>query len=51
MPKPGVRFIGVAVLFRDIDRSQWRMVAPIAESGLSKLVVSLSGNKATLVSA
>lgn len=50
MPKPGVRFIGVAVLFRDIDRSQWRMVAPIAESGLSKFAISISGNKAALVS-
>ena len=51
MPKPGVRFIGVAVLFRDIDRSQWRMVAPIAESGLSKFALSISGNRAALVSA
>lgn len=50
MPKPGVRFIGVAVLFRDIDRSQWRMVAPIADSGLSKLAISVSGNRAALVS-
>jgi type VI secretion system protein VasD len=49
MPKPGVRFIGVAVLFRDIDRAQWRMVAPIADSGLSKLAVSISGTRAALV--
>ena len=48
-PKPGVRFIGVAVLFRDIDRAQWRMVAPIAESGLSKFAISLSGTRAALV--
>jgi type VI secretion system protein VasD len=51
MPKPGVRFIGVAVLFRDIDRSQWRAVAPIAESGLTRLSLTISGNKAALVSA
>ena len=50
MPKPGVRFIGIAALFRDIDRSQWRMVAPIADSGLSKLAISISGNRAALVS-
>ena len=25
-PKPGVRFIGIAVLFRDIDRAQWRRI-------------------------
>lgn len=48
-PRPGVRYIGVAVLFRDIDRSQWRMVAPIAESGLSALAISISGNRAALV--
>lgn len=49
MPKPGVRFIGIAVLFRDIDRSQWRMVAPIADSGLSRLAISISGSRAALV--
>jgi type VI secretion system protein VasD len=37
------------VLFRDIDRAQWRMVAPIAESGLSKFTISLSGTRAALV--
>ncbi|GEP56189.1 type VI secretion system lipoprotein TssJ [Reyranella soli] len=49
MPKPGVRFIGVAVLFRDIDRAQWRMVTPIAESGLSRFAISISGTRAALV--
>jgi type VI secretion system protein VasD len=49
MPKPGVRFIGIAVLFRDIDRAQWRMVAPIAESGLSRFALSISGTRAALV--
>jgi type VI secretion system protein VasD len=48
MPKSGVRFIGIAVMFRDIDRAQWRVVAPIAESGLTKLAVSISGTKAAL---
>lgn len=50
-PKPGVRFLGVAVLFRDIDRAQWRAITPIAESGLTRLVLTISGNRATLVSA
>jgi type VI secretion system protein VasD len=50
-PKPGVRFLGVAVLFRDIDRAQWRAVAPIAESGLTRLALSIGGNRAALVSA
>jgi type VI secretion system protein VasD len=49
VPKPGVRFIGIAVLFRDIDRAQWRMVAPIAESGLSRFALSISGTRAALV--
>jgi type VI secretion system protein VasD len=38
------------VLFRDIDRAQWRMVAPIAESGLTRLAISISGTRAALVS-
>lgn len=50
-PRPGVRFIGVAALFRDIDRAQWRAVSPIAESGLTRLALTLSGNRAALVSA
>jgi type VI secretion system protein VasD len=49
MPKPGVRFVGIAVMFRDIDRAQWRMVAPIAESGLTRLTISISGTRAALV--
>ncbi len=50
-PKPGVRFLGVAVLFRDIDRAQWRAMAPIAESGLTRLVLTISRNRTVLVSA
>ncbi|MBL6613105.1 MAG: type VI secretion system lipoprotein TssJ [Reyranella sp.] len=50
-PKPGTRLLGVAVLFRAIDGAQWRASAPIAESGLTRLVLTLSGNQATLVSA
>ena len=51
MPKPGVRFVGVAVLFRDIDRSQWRALTSIAESGRTTLVLTISGNSAALASA
>jgi type VI secretion system protein VasD len=50
-PKPGTRFLGVAVLFRAIDSAQWRAIAPIAESGLTRLQLTLSGNQAALVSA
>lgn len=50
MPKIGVRSIGIAVMFRDIDRAQWRLVAPIAESGPTKLAIAIRGLTATLVS-
>lgn len=49
-PKPGVRSIGIAVMFRDIDRAQWRLVAPIAESGPTKLTLAVHGITAALVS-
>jgi type VI secretion system protein VasD len=47
-PKPDVRFIGVTVLFQDIDRSQWRAVTGIAPSGVTKLALVIGGNHATL---
>lgn len=50
-PKTGVRFLGVAVLFREIDGAAWRAVAPVAASGPTKLVLTISGNKAKLVPA
>jgi type VI secretion system protein VasD len=50
-PKPGVRYLGVAVLFREIDRAQWRAVAPIAAIGLTKLALTVSRNRAVLESA
>lgn len=50
-PKMGVRYIGVAVLFREIDRSQWRAVASIAPAGLTRLTLNISGTRADLESA
>ena len=50
-PKPDVRYIGAAVLYRDIDGSQWRAVAPIATSGVTKLVLAVGRNRATLEAA
>jgi type VI secretion system protein VasD len=50
-PKPDVRFLGVAVLFQDIDRAQWRAIAPIAASGTTRLVLAIGSNKAVLESA
>ena len=50
-PKPGVRYLGVAVLFREIDRAQWRAIAPIAAIGLTRLALTVSRNRAVLESA
>lgn len=50
-PKPLVRYLGVAVLFREIDRAQWRAIAPVAASGLTRLALTISHNKAVLESA
>jgi len=47
-PKPGVQFLGVAVLFRDIDRAAWRSVRPVAAHGPTRLALSIDGLKATL---
>lgn len=47
-PKSGVRFLGVAVLFRDIDRATWRAVAPVKASGLTKLTLMIGANTAKL---
>ena len=48
---PTVRFIGAVALFRDIDRSTWRGVVPIADSGLTKLKLTLNGTTLSLVKA
>jgi type VI secretion system protein VasD len=49
--KPGVQFLGVAVLFRDIDRARWRAVAPVAPHGPTRLTLKISGVRATLAPA
>jgi len=46
--KHGVQFIGVAVLFRDIDQAHWRAVSPVAASGPSVLTLKISGLNAAL---
>jgi type VI secretion system protein VasD len=43
-PKPGVRF-------HDIDRAQWRAIAPIAASGTTRLVLAIGSSKAELEAA
>ncbi len=46
--KPNVTSAGVAVLFRQINQSTWRQVAPVAASGPTNLTLTISGLKATL---
>jgi type VI secretion system protein VasD len=41
--KKGVQFVGVVVLFRDIDHAHWRAVSPVAASGPSKLTLRING--------
>lgn len=49
--KPATKFLGVAVLFRDIDGAKWRLSHPIAPSGPTKLLLTTAGNAATLAPA
>lgn len=50
-PKAGVRFLGVAVLFREIDHATWRAIAPVAASGPTKLRLTIDGTTAKLAPA
>ncbi|MGH7067332.1 MAG: type VI secretion system lipoprotein TssJ [Acetobacteraceae bacterium] len=46
----GTQFVGIAVLFRDIDHATWRLTAPVAASGPTALTLGISGLKAKLAS-
>lgn len=46
--KPGVQSLGVAVAFRDIDQAAWRVMAPVAPSGLTALTLQTHGTTARL---
>jgi type VI secretion system VasD/TssJ family lipoprotein len=39
--KPGTGALGVVVLFQKIDQAQWRATAPVAATGLTRLVMSV----------
>jgi type VI secretion system VasD/TssJ family lipoprotein len=45
---PDVHYLGIAVLYHDIDRARWRRLAPIAPSGVTKLVALLGRRQVTL---
>jgi type VI secretion system protein VasD len=46
--KTGVTNIGIVALFRDIDHAQWRAVAPAADSGPTKLTLTITRLAITL---
>jgi len=46
--KPMVTSVGLAVLFRDINHSAWKLVAPVAANGPSVVTLRITGLTATL---
>lgn len=46
--KPGVTALGIAVLFQDINHAHWKLVAPVAASGTTRLSVKITGLTAEL---
>jgi type VI secretion system protein VasD len=49
--KHGAQFVGVAALFRDIDRAQWRAFKPVKTSGPTALVLTTKANTVSLAPA
>jgi type VI secretion system protein VasD len=47
--KNGTQFVGVIVLFRDIDHARWRVMSPAPATGPLKLLLTTAGIIATLV--
>lgn len=45
------RFLGAAVLFRDIDRARWKAIAPVASTGTTRLRLTADRLEAALTSA
>jgi type VI secretion system VasD/TssJ family lipoprotein len=46
--KPTVTAVGLAVLFREINQSTWKLVAPVAASGPSVVTLQINGLAATI---
>jgi type VI secretion system VasD/TssJ family lipoprotein len=46
--KPNVAAVGITVLFRQINQSTWRLVAPVAPNGPSVVTVNIQGLTASL---
>ncbi len=46
--KPTVTAVGLAVLFRQINQSTWKLVAPVAASGPTVVTLQINGLAATI---
>jgi type VI secretion system protein VasD len=46
--KMGVQDIGIVALYRDIDHAQWRAIAPTADSGPTRLTLTIGKAAITL---
>ncbi len=46
--KPTVTAVGIAVLFQNINKSTWKLVAPVAASGPTTVSLQINGLTATL---
>ncbi len=46
--KPMVTAVGLAVLFREINQSTWKLVAPVAPNGPSVVTLQINGLAATI---
>jgi len=46
--KPNVTNVGFAVLFREINQSTWRLIAPVAANGTTSVTLRINGLVATL---
>ena len=46
--KPNVVAVGLAVLFRNINQSTWKLLAPVAPNGPSTVTLRISGLTATV---
>ena len=49
--KHGTQFIGIIVLFRDIDHATWRVMSPAPATGPLKLLLTTAGITATIAPA
>lgn len=49
--KAGTQFVGIIVLFRDIDNAKWKLSSPAPSTGTLTLTLTTAGTTATLATA